>query len=202
MAKTFYPDIKIGASPSSIEAWLKRRKQFIKTYFEDQPFEGNVYTTFGTWLHKEIEEGRHPTDFDYEKKEELLWCDFGKGLKMRGYPDSFYKNKFVDYKTASKPTWTEKKLSSDIKMMATALLILETTPRSKYIEATIEEHYTRFKPIKGLGNKELEATGERTSVTVRYLAKDLRKFKREVVVPAMKEINQAYADFERGILEV
>lgn len=183
-------------SPSALDNWINSRSAFIKSYFEGNrsPETGAMKT--GTKVHKLIEAGLIKVKCSYDVHEEKLVSYVGKDnqFKFLGIPDDRTRGttkgmaEFVDYKTGKENRW-HKKLSTDVKMKATAWLVWKVTSEPKKVRGHIEYIATEWnaeaREIVPIEDRETEL------VTIDYHADDLKDFDK-VIIKAMNEVNEEY----------
>lgn len=113
--KGFLKDRKISAS--QLSTWVKNKKEYIKQYIDGEPFIGNIYTEFGTKIHKLIE----TEDSCVEKIPKLKYKEkyFEKqwnNIILNGYIDSYEIGEIYDYKVAKTGKWSKNDVQKNIQL--------------------------------------------------------------------------------------
>lgn len=212
----FYPDKKKHISPSALAAWHESRGLFVRSYFIGEKSPETPAMKAGKKIHALIEGNMLEVKYRFEHPESILcyalvgeeWVkvevkedgtyDLPEGAQFAiyGIPDSWGLSAdtavFVDYKSGKENTWDNDRLSTDLKMKLTALLVWLAAGRPAHVRGHLEYIPTQWNPVA----KEIEPTFEPSvdAGQVLYTAAELEEFL-VFVLKTVSEVNEAYGEW-------
>lgn len=198
----FYPDTKPHISPSALAAWHHQRSMFVRSYFMGEKTPETAAMKAGKRIHALIEGGFLTPKHRYPHREqELVFTLTRKNVQVLGIPDSHEADvtdgvvQFVDYKTGKENGWDASTLASDLKMKATAWLVLHKARLEGHEPETVVGHIEFFHTEWDAETKELVVKeGESIVVSCAYSAAELDKFT-DFIEKTIDQVNEEYPKF-------
>lgn len=149
---------------------------YVRQYIDGDSFEGNVYTDFGSYIHKNIEKGRRPKKIPnlilYPEGEVEKYLTIKRGdeeVVLYGFFDGLDRKKHVigEYKTASQ-LWSDNKVRKHGQLILYSLMYWRET--GVIPTCTLTSMETKFSDHTG---KKLRLTGRHSVCSVKYSEEEL-----------------------------
>jgi hypothetical protein len=204
MEKLILP--KPHLSHSQLTCWLTNPLRYRKEYFENGDKLSTKYLTFGSSIHKMIEDGTYKTLLPdlvvYDKNEFEVKCEI-KGVPILAYIDSYdsVNNVFRDTKTGKIP-WTKQKVYKSSQLVFYATVLKQITgkmPEYAHLDwIQTKEGGVEIEDFWRSNEKQINVTGLIKSFRREFDEREIEKME-ELIVKVANEISEAYQEFIKEI---